>query len=110
MFDDERTELTCPFPLGALVDHLDSYTFSWESLNAGMNLVPVNVSTTSQYSNNNRTLRIFVDEITSVNMYRCVLHLRRCDMTRSNGSSRCQAVRYFGDYTQFEVLGNDDWL
>ena len=101
VFDGAPTELTCPISLGALANHLDPYTFSWESLNPGEDLVPVN-------ANNNRTLTIFVDENTSVNVYRCVLHLRRCDITRTNGSPRCPTVRYFGYRTQFEVFGKDD--
>ena len=105
VFTDVATELFCPIPIGALADHLDPYTFSWESLNQQGFTVPVRSSPSSQYSDNNRTLTVFVNERTRDNMYRCVLRLRRCDIIRSDGSPRCLAMVYRGNLTRFAVLG-----
>ena len=107
VFNGVPTELTCPIPLGELADHLDPYTFSWEAVNQEGFSVPV---APSQYSNNNRTLTIFVNDTTHDGMYHCVLRLRRCDITRSNGSSRCPVLTFSGSRTQFQVFGNDELL
>ena len=105
VFDGVPAELNCAIPLGALADHLHPYTVSWNSLNAQGFSIPVNPS---QYSNNNRTLTILVND-NSANFYRCVLRLRRCDITRSNGSPRCPAQIYFGNLTRIAVFGKDDY-
>ena len=110
VFADVATELTCAILRGALADHLDPYTFSWESLNQQNFIVPVTPSPSSQYSNNNRTLTIFVDDSTRDSMYRCVLKLRRCNITRSDGSPRCQTMTYQGGLTRFAVLGKRPFL
>jgi hypothetical protein len=82
---------------------LDPYTFSWQLFNAQNFSIPVPFS--PQYSNNNRTLRVFVDDATRSNEYRCMLQLRRCDINRASGVPRCQAMSYFGPRTGFEVFG-----
>ena len=95
-------ELTCAIPIGALADHLDPYTFSWEYNQLGFS-IPVDPS---QYSNNNRTLTIFVNDSTRDNVYRCVLRLRRCNIIRSRDNSfRCPVMTYMGDPTRFVVHG-----
>ena len=106
VFADVATELTCAIPIGALADHLDPYTFSWEVLNQQGFALPVSPSPSSQYSNNNRTLTIFVTESTRDNVYRCVLRLRRCDIIRTRDNSfRCPVMTYMGDTTRFVVHG-----
>ena len=109
VFDGGTTELTCPFPLGALAKHLDPYTFSWETINIQGFSIPVLPSPSSQYSNNNRTLTILVDGSTRDSFYHCVLLLRRCDITRSDGSLRCPAMTYGGPLNRFAVLGKDNY-
>ena len=105
VFADVATELTCAIPRGELADHLDPYTFSWESLNQQGFSIPVPPSPSSQYSNNNRTLTIFVNDSTRDSQYHCVLRLKRCDITRSDGSFRCPVMTYMGDPTRFVVHG-----
>ena len=102
VFADVATELTCAIPRGELADHLDPYTFSWESFNQQGFALPVPPSPSSQYSNNNRTLTIFV---TRDSQYLCTLRLKRCDITRSDGSFRCPVMFYRGGLTRFVVHG-----
>ena len=100
--DGEYVELTCPFQLGALADYLDPYTLVWQVLDSrGFEL--------SIISNDNRLLMVLVDGTTRTNMYRCVLRLKRCDITTQNGSPRCPQSRYFGPTIQFQVIGKDDY-
>jgi hypothetical protein len=82
---------------------LKPYTFSWQLFNAQNLSIPVPFS--SQYSNDNRTLSVRVNDTTRSNEYQCVLQLSRCDILKSNGDPQCPATQYFGPRTGFEVFG-----
>ena len=94
-------ELTCPIVLGNLHTVLDPYNISWEQIEEGV--LPIPVTDQHLLSNDNTVLSIPITSSTASNVYRCVLHLRRCD--RVSGDSRCQSEEYAGPLMGFTVFG-----
>lgn len=108
VFNDEPAILTCPIPLGNLYNHLDPYTFFWEEAPEHAVLIPLHPSLVPQrYSNNNRSLTVFVNDTTRSNSYRCGLRLRRCDIISTDSIPYCPEMTYFGPITRLRVFGKD---
>lgn len=102
VFNDEIAVLACPIMSGNLFGLLDPYVFSWVLFDSQGFVRPID---SLLYSNNNRTLTMFINDTTRSNQYRCSLRLRRCDISRTGGVPRCPVQTYEGPRIQFEVFG-----
>lgn len=95
VFKNEEVTLRCPIPLGNLYRELDPYELSWVIV--GTPPEPVD---SSQYSDSNRNLKVWVNDTTCSNLYACMLRLRRC-----NVPGRCvDEMLYSGPTTSFDVF------
>ena len=103
MFNNEEVNLTCPIELGNLCHHLVPCELSWD-VRINNNLPePVENST---YVDEGRKLRVYVDDTTRSNVYRCKLRLRRCrEFLQENASRKCDIMVHNGPILRLEVLG-----
>ena len=100
VFNNEETTLNCPIELGRLHQSLMPYELSWD--------VRINSNLPEPVENpidEERELRVDVNNTTMSNQYSCKLRLRRCCEEQRMDCGRCNIMVYTGPIISFQVFG-----